>query len=105
MWVADEPLGPYTLQEGVPDIMPFNASTGQYLSGAQQFSVAALPTASGTLPLYVGQRFGSADDGLKCHDYAYYAPYGYNATTGAVLTMEWVNAFNVTIPTFPPAAW
>ncbi len=52
--------------------MPFNASSHKYMSGAQQFSVAQIRAFNGSIvPVYIGQRFGSADDGLKCHDYQY----------------------------------
>jgi hypothetical protein len=53
------------------NVIPFNKSSGMYLTGAQQFSVAQIPRFGGgePLPMYIGQRFGSADDGLKCHDY------------------------------------
>ncbi len=69
-----------------------------YLTGAQQFSVAAIPLFKGgePMPVYVGQRFGSADDGLKCHDYQYMAPLAL-LPTGAVAEMAWVNEFQVEI--------
>ena len=69
-----------------------------YLTGAQQFSVAAIPRASGgePIPMYIGQRFGSADDGLKCHDYQYFSPLTVN--NGVVAEMSWVNEFTVEIP-------
>jgi hypothetical protein len=78
VWVSDNgPLGNYTLQNTVDamgllgNVIPFNKSSGMYLTGAQQFSVAQIPRFGGgePLPMYIGQRFGSADDGLKCHDY------------------------------------
>jgi hypothetical protein len=96
VWVADEPLGPYTLQAGNNNIMPWNATDNRYLTGAQQFSVAALPTPSGTLPMYIGQRFGSARDGLKCHDFQYWSIL--NVTDdGVVQEMRWVNDFSVSL--------
>ena len=102
VWVSDSgPLGPYNLQNstsswgGIGDIMPFNKTTGQYLTGAQQFSVAPLTLADGRiLPLYIGQRFGSADDGLKCHDYQYWAPLNVSAD-GIVSELSWLNDFTV----------
>ena len=78
VWVSESgPLGPYELQTGanasglLGNVIPFNASTGKYLTGAQQFSVAQIPLYRGGEPaaVSVGQRFGSADDGLKCHDF------------------------------------
>jgi hypothetical protein len=98
------PLGNYTLQATSDamglhgNVIPFNKSSGMYLTGAQQFSVAAVPLFAGgePLPVYVGQRFGSADDGLKCHDYQYLAPL-HVSPTGVVAEMAWVNDFTVEI--------
>jgi hypothetical protein len=69
-----------------------------YLTGAQQFSVAAIPLFKGgePLPVYVGQRFGSADDGLKCHDYQYLAPVNL-LPSGRVAEFSWVSEFQVEI--------
>jgi hypothetical protein len=106
VWVSNAgPLGPYSLQNstslwgGLGDIMPFNKTTGEYLTGAQQFSVAPIPLADGTiLPVYIGQRFGSADDGLKCHDYQYWGPLTISAE-GVVSELSWVNDFTIEIAT------
>ena len=67
----------------------------QYLTGAQQFSVAQVPLWGGeSMPMYIGQRFGSADDGLKCHDYQYWSPMVVG-NDGVVAEMAWVNEFTV----------
>ena len=68
----------------------------QYLTGAQQFSVAQVPLWGGgePMPMYIGQRFGSADDGLKCHDYQYWSPMVVGQD-GVVAEMAWVNEFTV----------
>jgi hypothetical protein len=80
------------------NVIPYNRSSGMYLTGAQQFSVAQIPLAAGgePLPMYIGQRFGSADDGLKCHDYQYWAPIVVDES-GVVEEMQWVNEFKVEI--------
>ena len=105
VWVSEAgPLGPYALQSGsTPDgllgnVIPFNTSTGMYLTGAQHFSVAQVPLFAGgePLPMYVGQRFGSADDGLKCHDYQYWSPLAIRPD-GGVAEMSWVDQFTVEI--------
>ena len=74
--------------------MPFNTSDHKYMSGAQQFSVAQLRTTSGVVPVYIGQRFGSADDGQKCHDYQYWEPLRIDGS-GRVGEMAWVNDFTL----------
>ena len=104
VWVSEDgPLGTYRLQnstssELLGNVVPFNTTSGKYLTGAQQFSVAALPLYAGgePLPVYVGQRFGSADDGLKCHDYQYLAPL-HVGEDGVVAELSWVNEFTVEI--------
>lgn len=105
VWMSSDPLGPYLLQasnhSGYPgNIMPWNATQGKYLSGAQQFSVAPIPTTSGVVPVYIGQRFGSADDGLKCHDYQYWGPLTI-LPDGTVQEMAWVDDFTIEIATVP----
>lgn len=106
VWVSNSgPLGPYELQAGVGasgllgNVIAYNTSTGMYLTGAQQFSVAQIPLYKGgePVPVYVGQRFGSADDGLKCHDYQYLAPLTIDAVSGVVAEMGWVDSFTLEI--------
>ena len=88
VWVSDTgPLGTYVLQNSTSsgllgNVIPFNHSSGMYLTGAQQFSVAQVPLfkAGEPLPMYIGQRFGSADDGLKCHDYQFVLALHFGAT-------------------------
>ena len=77
VWAADHPLGPYTY---VKDVIAWNATEGMFETRAQQFGVAALHAEGGrVVPMYVGQRVGSADDGLKCHDYQYWHPMTFDA--------------------------
>jgi hypothetical protein len=104
VWVSESgPLGPYALQNstsawgGQGDIMPFNHTDGKYLTGAQQFSVAPVLLSSGkTMPVYIGQRFGSADDGLKCHDYQYWTPLVVSQA-GVVGELAWENEWTAEI--------
>ncbi len=103
VWISTTgPLGTYTLQNSsssglLGNVIPFNTTTGKYLTGSQQFSVAQITLYNGErLPVYVGQRFGSADDGLKCHDYQYYAPIEF-LPDGTVDEMKWVNSFTIEI--------
>ena len=110
VWISETgPLGPYSLQNSsssdlLGNVIPFNKTSGMYLTGAQQFSVAQIPLYNGgeALPVYVGQRFGSADDGLKCHDYQYLAPLVVDSNDGTVAEMTWVNEFTVQINVVPP---
>jgi len=91
VWMADAPLGPYVLTR---DVIPWNNMTGKYMTGAQQFSVAPVYTTSGTIPMYIGQRFGSALDGLKCHDFQYWYPLQFEAD-GKVKDIPFVDEFTL----------
>ena len=91
VWVSENPLGPY---EYVRDIVPWNAEKNMFETGAQQFGVAPLYTKSGVVPMYIGQRVGSADDGLKCHDYSYWHPLAFDEA-GMPETIEFTGTFQV----------
>ena len=81
-------------------MIAWNASSGHYATRAQQFGVAAVPTAAGGIvPVYVGQRFGSADDGVKCHDYQFWAPLSVGAN-GTVSEVAWIDEFTLDVLTY-----
>lgn len=110
VWISDAgPLGPYELQNSTSssgllgDVIPYNASRGVYLTGAQQFGVAQIQTTAGAVPVYIGQRFGSADDGLKCHDYQFWSPLTI-LPGGNVAEMAWSNDFVLEIDVTPMGA-
>jgi hypothetical protein len=109
VWVSKSgPLGPYAIQNItgpsglIGNIVPFNTSSGMYVTGAQQFSVAPIPLSNGiVVPMYIEQRFGSADDGLKCHDYQTWAPLSVDPATGFKVDMAWVDEWTVEVNTCP----
>jgi hypothetical protein len=83
----------------------YNAAGSQCVPGAaargpgsQQFGVFPIPGPSGTgrgvTVLYVGIRYGSAPDGMKCHEFQYWDQLNFDAE-GHVLPMHF-NA-NVTL--------
>jgi hypothetical protein len=91
VWMADTPLGMYTLKKNV---ISWNNDTQKYATGAQQFSVAPIFTPSGVVPMYIGQRFGSAKDGLKCHDFQYWYPLQFD-DNGMVEEITFVDSFTL----------
>ena len=93
----------HILQSPNNNVIAWNATANQYATKSQQFSVAALPTVNGTLPMYIGQRFGSAVDGLKCHDFQYWAPLSI-AEDGTIGEVLWQDSFTVEINVSPPQA-
>lgn len=95
VWVADQPLGPYKYVE---DIISWNASKGMFETESQQFGVAPLYTTAGIVPMYIGQRVGSANDGLKCHDYAYWHPMQFDNATGMPKQIKFTAEIEVELP-------
>jgi len=91
VWMSDAPLGPYTL---TGDVIAWNATSKHYMTDSQQFSVTPIDTTSGTIPMYIGQRFGSATDGLKCHDFQYWYPIQFQAD-GTVKQIPFVDQFTL----------
>ena len=66
---------------------------------AQQFGVAVLRNDSGgeAAIWYFGERFGSSPIGNKSADYQYFGPLRFDASNGAILPMQWVDEFQVTL--------
>ena len=91
---ADAPLGPYTF---MGDVVPWNATLQQYALRGQQFGIMPVHSARGDVLLYTGQRWGSALDGKKCHDWQYWAPLEFDSQ-GRVQPMRWVDKFELDMP-------
>jgi hypothetical protein len=68
---------------------------------SQQFGVAVLRNGSsgGGAPAiwYFGERFGSSPIGNKSADFQYFGPLHFDAGSGAILPMQWVDEFEVTL--------
>jgi len=66
---------------------------------AQQFGVSVLRNDSGGDPAiwYFGERFGSSPIGNKSADFQYFGPLQFDAASGAVLPMRFVDHFQVTL--------
>ena len=95
VFVSDSPLGPYIYQG---QVIEFNNSTGQYDTKSQQFSVAAIQNSNGVVqPVYIGQRFGSALDGKKCHDFQYWHPIQFDSG-GSIKPLAFIDEFTIDIP-------
>lgn len=84
VYTSRSPLGPYGYQSNI------NISDAQETNGrswtkpgtgrpdaivhAQQLGVATIPTPSGTLYMWMGDRWGSTPDGVKGHDFQVWLP-------------------------------
>ena len=111
LWSSDGgALGNYSL---LGDFVP-RVAGGASVTHAQQFSVTPLYTASGTVPMFIGVRFGSAPDNVKCHDFQYWAPLTFDPATGEMNNVTWVDSFELELgappapppmPPSPPPPW
>lgn len=90
------PFGPYTAANDIINCSTPGHTEGRNCGGpetpergpgAQQFGVFPIPTAGNTTAhLYVGIRFGSAPDGMKCREFQYWDSLEFDAQ-GHVLPM------------------
>lgn len=74
VFVADAPLGPY---RRIGDINRDDA--GRIIVPGQQTDIASIPTARGTVHLWMADLWGSRPDGIKGHDLQYWVPLEFNA--------------------------
>jgi len=80
---------------------------------AQQFSVTPVYTSAGIVPMFIGIRFGSAPDRRKDHDFQYWFPLSFDAATGVMRNVSWVDSFQLDLaapappppPPAPPVPW
>src|ERR1035437_8433320 len=111
VYTSDRPMGPYTFQSNI------NVRTGLGDAGrswtipgtgrsddilhAQQTDIAELPTTSGTLYMWMGDRWGSTPDGAKGHDFQVWVPLRFDGRN--VLSLEVISCWNVTLSSLTAA--
>jgi hypothetical protein len=91
VYISNAPLGPYTYQTNINvdslqnDIgrswTPPGTGRANAIIHAQQMGVAELPTSSGKLYVWIGDRWGSAPDGIKGHDLQVWVPLRFQGKT------------------------
>ena len=110
LWRSDGGVaGNFTL---LGDFVPRNADRSS-VTHAQQFSVTPVYTATGVVPMFIGIRFGSAPDFRKDHDFQFWAPLTFDAATGRMRNVSWIDSFELDLapppppspPPPPPAPW
>jgi len=84
---ATNPLGPYTDGKIVTD------SSIQ----AQQTNIMSLISTQGTQYMWQGDRWQSAPDHLKGHDFSYFAPITFDSN-GNPETLHWQDSFTLDMP-------
>lgn len=95
VYTATSPLGPYTLRGNInrrPDCAPCGDSP---IIPAQQAHVARFPTRDGDVYVWVGDRWGSALDGVKGHDHQFWSPPLVFRDDGGIEPLEHVNRWSI----------
>jgi len=92
---APAPLGPYTY-EGEIAAGP-NPFGGRIATAAQQTAVFLVADgAGGSTPMWVGDRWQSAPDRLKAHDFTYWQPLPF-AANGSIGRLTWQDSVTVVV--------
>ena len=104
-FAAASPLGPYVyLGEIAAGPHPGGAPDGRVATEAQQTAVFAVPQAGGeSQVIWVGDRWQSAPDRLKGHDFTFWAPLSFLAN-GSIARLTWLDSFELAMPAETPAA-
>jgi len=68
---------------------------------AQGKHVAAVPTRSGVVFLWLGDRWGSAPDGIKGHDFQYWSSPFQFESDGMIKQMKWEDQWTLELPQTP----
>jgi hypothetical protein len=109
VYTARSALGPYLYRTNInsKDSKEGGASWTSPGSGrsntivdAQQTHVAEIPSTSGTLFVWMGDRWGSTPDGIKGHDFQVWLPLEF-ADHGVIRPLTKLGTWKVT-PSFPP---
>ena len=92
------PLGPYAyVGELAAGPHPGGAPDGSAATESQQTAVVAVPDgAGGATFVWIGDRWQSAPDRLKAHDFTYWFPIPFFAN-GSIGRLAWVDEFNLTV--------
>jgi hypothetical protein len=102
VFTAQHPLGPWT--DTGQDLNPTDGQGTQRAIRAQENFVVTVPTVSAqgtptTTFLYTGDRWASAPDHLKSHDFQYWQPLSFNDSTSppSIAPLKWVDSFHLTL--------
>ena len=95
---ATSPLGPYSYAgEIAAGPHPGGAPDGRAATESQQTAVVAVPDgAGGATFVWIGDRWQSAPDRLKAHDFTFWVPIPFFAN-GSIGRLAWVDEFELTI--------
>merc|ERR1712232_413780 len=101
VWVASHPMGPWRSSGidigGHPGII----DGGTSYTHTQESSLIQVRLENGGIEyVWTGDRWGSAPDGLKSHDFQYWQPLEFNDTVvpPTIAKTRWIDNFTLTIP-------
>ncbi|MFB3815091.1 MAG: family 43 glycosylhydrolase [Terriglobales bacterium] len=109
VYTAANALGPYLYRSNINLKNAKEAGTSwttpgsgrnDAILGAQQTHVAQIPSASGTLFVWMGDRWGSTPDGLKGHDFQVWAPLEFG-DDGVIRPLKKLDTWRLTL-SLPP---
>ena len=98
VFIADNVLGPYTLSGYINDAD--SNGKGKIIISAQETDVFPINTTdNGVQYLWIGDRWQTAPDKMKAHDFTYWGPleFDINGNDVSVKTMEWRDNFTIDI--------
>ena len=98
VWTATSALGNYTYRGQVGR----DPETDTPVTHAQQCWVLQLPASSSPSHIWIGDRWGSASDGLHGHDMTYWQPLEFEAD-GSIRQFSWVDRFTISLAAHGPA--
>jgi hypothetical protein len=112
VYTAPSPMGPFTyrgninVQAGSTRDLPrtwTSPGTGRNdcIITAQGKHVAAVPTPSGVVFLWMGDRWGTAPDGVKGHDFQYWSSPFQFESDGMIKQMKWEDQWTLELPQTP----
>lgn len=98
VYTAHSPLGPYTYRGQVGRDAAGDPATGWARDGhgAQQCWVMQLPSGSSPEFVWIGDRWGSAPDGLHGHDLTYWQPLEFGSD-GTIGQFHFLDNFTITL--------
>ena len=93
---SKSPLGPYNyLGEIASGANPFGGR-GSIVTASQETNVFPVVLASGEVAaVWQGDRWQSAPDKLKSHDFTYWYPLEFDTINGTVKKISWIDSFTL----------
>ena len=97
VWTATHPMGPWT-STGL-DLNPEHGFPATRVIAAQESFVVEYTSSGGNGYLYVGDRWTSAPDHLKSHDFQFWHPLEFNDTLTPPVPspLQWVDNFTIDV--------